>query len=90
MLQSNFDHHRKFYPNGFQDVDNEIDRQAREAFEATRQSRRIICRRTQTGGRSCILRVARMMQLRQRTYGRTVQFLQSENYLSEEDINIIR
>ena len=91
ILKTNFDHYGNFYPYGFNDeYGNSIERQAREAFDTTRQSRRIICRRTPAGGRQCNLRVDRMMQVRQRTYGRAIEFVQNEEYLSEEDLNIIR
>ena len=75
----------------FQDYDDLIDRQAGEAFMVTRQSQRLICRRSGSGGRqSCKLRIDRMMEIRNQTYGTASQFLQDERYLSEEDLNILR
>ena len=60
---------------------------------ATAQKRRLICR-NKRGGRvarsDCRIRIDRLMQIRAETYGRAQQFIQSENYLSPEDINIIR
>ena len=70
---------------------NFIDRQSGERFQVTRQRRRLICRRNADGGgRSCKLRISRGMQLRKATYGRVQQFVQSEQYLSRDDIDIIR
>ena len=90
-FQTHYDHYGTFYPNGYQDYYiNLIDRQSGERFKATRQSRRIICRRDPAGVRRCKLRVDRSMQMRQITYGRAIKFIQSEEYLSDEDLNIIR
>ena len=70
---------------------NFIDRQSGERFQVTRQRRRLICTRNAGGGgRSCKLRISRGMQLRTATYGRVQQFVQSEQYLSRDDIDIIR
>ena len=70
---------------------NFIDRQSGERFQVTRQRRRLICRGNEGGGgRSCKLRISRGMQLRRATYGRSQQFIQSEQYLSGDDIDIIR
>ena len=74
------------------DYQNDIERsynsrQTGETFEATRQSKRILCR----NGRSfCRLRIDRGMQLRKKTYARAQEFVQSEQYLSQEDIDILR
>ena len=69
---------------------NFIDRQSRQRFQVTRQRRRLICTRNAGGGgRSCKLRISRGMQLRTATYGRVQQFVQSEQYLSRDDIDII-
>ena len=67
-----------------------IDRQTNEMFLATAQSRRVICRSGIAGRRLCSVRVDRAMELRRVTYGRGLQFIQSEQYLSDEDISIIR
>ena len=66
--------------------------QSNESFQATRQSRRLICRRGRQGlgGRFCRLRIDRMMQIRSRSYMQAYEFVQNEEYLSEEDLNIIR
>ena len=56
-------------------------------FQTTRQSKRIVCR---NGRANCKLRVDRAMQLRQRSYNDTLQFVQSEQYLTPEDTDIIR
>ena len=64
-----------------------ISRQTSENFETTKQSRRLICR---NGRQKCRLRVSRGMQLRKRTYARAQEFIQSEQYLTEEDTNILR
>ena len=92
IFQTNFDHHGNFFTNGYEEFGFSIERQTGESFDATRQSRRLICRRGLEGarGRSCRLRVDRMMQIRSISYRRAQQFVQSEEYLSEEDVNIIR
>ena len=92
IVQTNFDHDGNFHSNGYSDFGFSIDRQTGESFNATRQSRRLICRRGIQGlrGRFCRLRIDRMMEIRARSYMRAYQFLQDEEYLSEEDINIIR
>ena len=70
---------------------NFIDRQTGEQFQVTRQNRRLICQPGEAGGpRRCKLRVTRGMQLRKTTYGRVQQFVQSEQYLSNDDVDIIR
>ena len=92
IFQTNFDHHGNFHSTGYIDNGFSIERQTGESFDATRQSRRLICRPgiQNTRGRNCRLRVDRMMQIRSRSYMRAYQFVQSEEYLSEEDVNIIR
>ena len=67
-----------------------IDRQTNEMFFATAQSQRVVCRSGMLGRRACSIRVDRAMELRSVTYGRSLQFIQSEQYLSDEDISIIR
>ena len=70
---------------------NFIDRQTGEQFQVTGQNRRLICQPGAAGGpRRCKLRVSRGMQLRKTTYGRVQQFVQSEQYLSNDDVDIIR
>lgn len=69
---------------------NYHDRQSGESFQVTRQSRRVICRRGIAGRRVCRLRVSRSIQLRMRTYGRALQFIQSEQYLSMDDIELVK
>ena len=59
-------------------------------FLATAQSRRVVCRSGLLGRRACRIRVDRAMELRRVTYGRGLQFIQSEQYLSDEDLSIIR
>ena len=65
---------------------NFISRQTGESFQSTRRSRRVVRGRN---GRAR-LRVDRAMQMRARTYARTQSFVQSEQYLSDEDVDIIR
>jgi len=89
--QTNFDHDEQYYPQGYQDYGDSIDRQAGESFKATQQSMRLVCRRSGAGGRqSCRLRIDRMMEVRNETYGTANLFFQDERYLSEEDLNIFR
>ena len=91
IFQTNFDHLANFFPNGYSDHGFSIERQVGESFSATRQSRRLICRRGRQGTqRRCRLRIDRLMQIRSRTYKRANEFVQNEEYLSEEDLNIIR
>lgn len=74
--------------NGFYEYANNYhERQSGESFKVTNQSRRLICRR---GARNCRLRVTRSIELRQRTYGRALQFVQSEQYLSLDDMDLIK
>ena len=70
--------------------DRNIDRQAGEVFQATGQSRRVICGRDPDGNMRCRLRIDRAMQLRRVKYGRALQFIQSEQYLSDDDVELIR
>ena len=67
-----------------------FDRQSGERFQATRQSARVLCRRGANG--QCIsprLRVNRGMQMRSRTYARALEFIHAEQYLSQEDVDLI-
>ena len=75
---------------GYQDYDINIERQTGEIFQTTKQSRRVICRRLPEGGRTCFLRIDRAMQLRRVSYGRALQFVQSEQYLGNDDVDLIR
>ena len=81
--ESNFDHYGNPY------LDNHIDRQTGEMFQATQQSRRVICR-NEGGGQRCRLRIDKAMQFRRVSYGRAIQFIQSEQYLKADDVDIIR
>ena len=67
-------------------------RQANENFQATRQSKRVLCRAPapNSNERNCRLRVSRGMQLRSRSFARAQDFVQREQYLTEDDIDIIR
>ena len=59
-------------------------------FQATQQSRRVICGTTASGnGQNCRLRIDKAMQFRRVTYGRAIQFIQSEQYLSDEDMEFL-
>ena len=59
-------------------------------FQATAQNRRVICSTGELGGRRCRLRIDRAMQLRRVSYGRALQFIHSEQYLGDDDVNLIR
>ena len=74
--------HPKFY--------TYIDRQSGEVFQATSQNRRVICGKDPLGNMRCRLRIDRAMQLRRVSYGRALQFIQSEQYLGDDDVSIIR
>ena len=67
-----------------------IDRQTGEMFQATTQSRRVICGEGPDGGQNCRLRIDKAMQFRRVSYGRAIQFIQSEQYLGNDDVDIIR
>ena len=68
---------------------NFIDRQTGERFRVTRRSRRLICS-NRINRRSCRLRIDRAMELRDVTYMRALQSIQAEEYLSADDIDLIR
>ena len=59
-------------------------------FQATRQSKRLICSAGATTSAACRLRVSRGTQLRSRNYARAQSFVQSEQYLTDDDLEIIR
>ena len=65
-------------------------RQSGEVFQATSQNRRVICGSDPNGNMRCRLRIDRAMQLRRVSYGRALQFIQSEQYLGDDDVAIIR
>ena len=68
-----------------------MERQSGESFRATRQSRRLICPRgSRTNGIGCRIRASRAIQIRQLPYSRIQQFIQAEEYLSGDDIEILR
>ena len=75
---------------GYHTDTNHIDRQTGEVFQATSQSRRVICQTGEQGGQKCRLRIDRSMQMRNVKYGRALQFIQSEQYLGDEDVDLIR
>ena len=65
-------------------------RQSEESFQATIRSERVVCRRGLSGQVvDCRLRVDRIMQLRGRTFERALEWVQSEQYLSQEDIDLL-
>ena len=67
-----------------------IERQTGEMFQGTAQSRRVICGIGPNGFQRCRLRIDKAVQFRRVTYDRAIQFIQSEQYLSDEDLDIIR
>ena len=68
---------------------NHIDRQTGEMFQSTSQSRRVICGVGPGGRQRCRLRIDKAMQFRRVTYGRAIQFIQSEQYLEDDDIELL-
>ena len=65
-------------------------RQSEESFKATLRSERVVCRIGLSGQVvDCRLRVDRIMQLRGRSFERALEFVQSEQYLSQEDIDLL-
>ena len=88
--RSSFDR-RNGVLSGYEDESFEFrDRQTSETFRATRQSRRLICPRGQRTSRRCRLRASRAIQIRNLTYLRAQRFVQAEQYLSSDDLQIIR
>ena len=67
-----------------------VDRQTGETFQATAQNRRVVCTTGANGGQRCRLRIDRGMQLRGVSYGRALQFIHSEQYLGDDDVDLIR
>ena len=68
-----------------------MERQSGESFRATRQSRRLICPRgSRTNGVGCRIRASRAIEIRQLPYSRIQKFIQAEEYLSGDDIEILR
>ena len=80
----------KHYAHRRQYFDGYIDRQTGEMFQATTQSRRVLCSPGPQGRQRCRLRIDKAMQFRRVTYGRAIQFIQSEQYLGNDDVDIIR
>ena len=82
---------RQVYGDNFDDAIeyNYVDRQTNERFQATRRSGRLLCRQGANGEPVCRLRVNRAMQLRNRSYRRALEFVHAEQYLSQEDIDIL-
>ena len=79
-----------YYAHQRQSFHTYIDRQTGEMFQATTQSRRVLCNQGAQGNRRCRLRIDKAMQFRRVSYGRAVQFIQSEQYLTNDDVDIIR
>ena len=68
-----------------------MERQGGERFKATRISSRLICPRgSRMNGLGCRIRASRAIEIRQLSYLRVLQFIQSEQYLSGDDLEIIR
>ena len=80
---------QKRYDYTHHEFDNFIDRQSEEVFQATAQNLRVICVAGATGRRRCRLRIDRAMQLRGVSYGRALQFIQSEQYLGDDDVDVV-
>ena len=79
-----------YYAHQRQSFQGYIDRQTGEMYTATTQSRRVVCNQGPQGNRRCRLRISKAMQIRRRSYGRALQFVQSEQYLNDDDVDIIR
>ena len=68
-----------------------MERQSGESFRATRQSRRLICPRcSRANGVGCRIRDGRAIEIRRLTYSRIQRFIHAEEYLSGDDLEIIR
>ena len=80
----------RYYVHQRQSYHGYIDRQTGEMFQATTQSRRVLCSPGPRGRQRCRLRIDKAMQFRRVTYGRAIQFIQSEQYLGNDDVDIIR
>ena len=68
-----------------------MERQSGESFRATQQRMRLICPRgSRTNGAGCRIRASRAIEIRQLPYRRIQKFIQAEEYLSGDDIEILR
>ena len=83
--QSYYNSPRNSYLFGYDSYGNYIDRQTGETYESTQQSRRVVCR----GGGRCNLRVDKAAQRRDLKYGKALNFANQEQYLSNEDLDLI-
>ena len=68
-----------------------MERQSGESFRATQQRRRLICPRgSRTNGVGCRIRASRAIEIRRLPYSRIQRFIHAEEYLSNDDLEIIR
>ena len=68
-----------------------MERQSGESFRATQQRRRLICPRgSRTNGVGCRIRASRAIEIRQLPYRRIQKFIHAEEYLSDDDLEILR
>ena len=77
------------YDRNFNTFTNDIDRQTMEMYSATKQSRRLICP-DRDDAKNCRIRVDKAAELRGLSYMRAVTFLQSEEYLDVNDLDILK
>lgn len=61
-----------------------------DRFRATKRKSRIICSKTAKSGHSCRIRTSRAIELRATSYIRVLQFIQKEQYLTKQDIDIFQ
>ena len=88
--RSSFDR-RNGFQNGHEDKSFEFkERQGGETIRATGQGKRIICSRGSRTRRRCRLRISRAIEYRRSTYFQFQRFIQAEQYLSSDDLQIIR
>ena len=88
--KSSFDR-RNGFQNGYEDGSFEFtDRQSGETFKATRLNSRSICLRGTRRSLRCRLRVSWAIQFRKLTDLRAQRFVQAEQYLIGDDVQIIR
>ena len=65
-------------------------RYERDRFRATKRKSRIICSKTAKNGHSCRIRTSRAIEFRAVSYIRVLRFIQKEQYLTKEDIDIFQ
>ena len=61
-----------------------------ERFRVTQPRSRIICNQSAKSGLSCRIRTSRAIEFRSFSYLRILRFIQKEQYLTKEDVDIFQ